>query len=98
VLAELPAADRREILPDEEWDRIGADIQRINERALVVDHDDRAGVNRLARAVVEDDRPVAAVTVVGDNEELHGRLLSEDVVGMLVNTVRSVERKHGDVG
>jgi DNA-binding IclR family transcriptional regulator len=98
VLAELPAARRRRHLPDEAWTSLEADVTRINDRAVVVDHDDEAGVNAVARAVVDaDDLPIAAVTVLGDVEELRGRLLSEDVVGMLVNTVRSIERKRDDV-
>jgi DNA-binding IclR family transcriptional regulator len=92
ILSELPTSERRTHVSDEIWAEIEQNQSEIQGQGLVVGHDRETETNAIGRAILDDDgRPIGAISIVGSVDELRGRRLSEDVIGMVVNTVRSIQ-------
>jgi len=99
ILSELPPGERQTHVSDDTWEEIEQNQSEIQGQSLVIGHDRETETNTIGRAILNDEgQPIGAISIVGSVDELRGRRLSEDVVGMVVNTVRSIQMQLTNYG
>lgn len=91
ILAALPKDDR-EITADNNDYQNTINKQNHGNTDIILDYDDDEHRNAIAGAIKDKNGdPIGAISVIGSSDELSGRRLEENVTGMLLNTIQSIQ-------
>lgn len=76
---------------DIERNELISSLQTIRDRHIAFEIED--GVCRIAMPILIDENPIGVVEVSGPTDRLKGKRAEEDVPGMIISTVRKIERR-----